>query len=173
MAIVDSEIQLFLSGGGANADPNASLGGAISTTQIDSVTTLHNLFDKVTSAETTAGITEYRCFYVKNTNGTLTWESVVAWIGTNTPSGDTSVEIAIGSSGVNGTEPAIADEIDSGSVLSGLSFSAPATQGAALAIGDIPSDQHMAIWVKRVVNPGASAYSNDGATINFAGDTAA
>lgn len=170
MPIVANEIKLYLSGGAANADPNASLGGAISTTEIDDVTTLHNLFDKVTSDETTAGATEYRCFYVKNTNGSITWETVVAWIQTQTPSADTSLEFALGSSTVNGTEQTVANET---TAPTGVSFGTQSTKGTGQSIGDIPAGQHKAVWVKRIVNAGASAYNNDGATIQFSGDTAA
>lgn len=170
MAIVTAEIKLYLSGGGANSDPNASLGGAISTTEVDDVTTLHNLFDKVTSDETTSGAVEYRCVYIKNTNATLTWEAVKAWVDSNTPSADTTLAIGLGSSAINGTEQTVADEV---TAPVGVTFSEPANKAAGLTIGDIPNGQHKAIWLRRTVNAGSSAYNNDGATLGFSGDTAA
>lgn len=169
MPIVAGDIDYHLSGGAANSDPAASLGGAISSTQIVDAT-LHNLFDVVSSAEASAGDTEYRCMYVKNAHGSLTLQNAVVWIQTQTPSGDTSVEIALAGEGVNGTAETVADE---STAPVGETFSAPATEGAGLAIGDIPAGQHQAIWVKRIVSAAASAYSNDSVVIRVKGDTAA
>lgn len=168
MPIVSGDLSVRLSGGAANADPNAALGGAKSSTAVG--TGIHNLFDQVSSAETTAGDTEYRCIYIHNGHGTLTWTSPVVWISSNTPSTDTSVEIAVGSAAVNGTEQTVADE---STAPSGVTFSAPSSFGAGLSLGDIPAGQHKAVWIKRIVNASAGAYSDDQATINFQGDTAA
>ncbi len=168
MPIVSTDIQYRLSGGSGNTDVNASLGGAKSSTSVS--TGLHNLFDIVSSAESSAGDTEYRCVYVHNNHGSLTMQSSKIWIATNTPSTDTSVEIALGSSAVNGTEQTVANE---NTAPTGVTFSAPASEGAALSIGDIPAGQHKAVWIKRIVNAGAAAYNSDGATITVRCDTAA
>ncbi len=168
MPIISTDIQYRLSGGASNTDVNASLGGAKSSTNVD--TGLHNLFDVVGSAEATAGDTEYRCVYVHNNHGTLTMQSAKIWISSNTPSTDTSVEIALGSSAVNGTEQTVANE---NTAPTGVTFSAPASEGAALSIGDIPAGQHKAVWIKRIVNAGAAAYNSDGCTLTTKCDTAA
>lgn len=168
MPITSTDIEYRLSGGASNTDPNASIGGIKSSTEIG--TGLHNLFDVVGSAETTAGDTEYRCFYVHNAHGTLTLTSAVAFIQSQTPSADTSVEIGVGAAAVNATETATADE---STAPSGVTFFAAANLGAALALGDIPAGQHRAVWVKRIVGAGAAAYTDDQATIRVQGDTAA
>ena len=168
MPITSTDIKFRLSGGGSNTDPNASLGGAKSSTEIG--TGLHNLFDLVSSAETTAGDTEYRCFYVHNAHATLALENAVIYIQSNTPSADTSVEIAVGSAAVNGTEQTVANE---STAPTGVTFSSAANLGAALALGNIPAGQHRAVWVKRIVNAGAAAYNDDQATLRVQGDTAA
>lgn len=168
MPIISTDIVYRLSGGASNTDVNASLGGAKSSTNVG--TGLHNLFDVVGSAEAATGDTEYRCVYVHNNHGTLTMQSAKIWISSNTPSTDTSVEIALGSSAVNGTETSVANE---NTAPSGPTFSAPASEGAALSIGDIPAGQHKAVWIKRIVNAGAAAYNSDGATITVSCDTAA
>lgn len=67
MAIVDADVKFFLSGGAGNSDPNASLGGVMSSTEVVD-NTLHNLFDYVSGTEAGAGDTEYRAIYLKNTN---------------------------------------------------------------------------------------------------------
>ena len=55
-----------------------SLGGVKSSTAIRAG--LHNLFDVVSSAESSAGDTEYRCFYIHNAHATLTMQNSVIWI---------------------------------------------------------------------------------------------
>ena len=168
MPIISTDIVYRLSGGASNTDVNASLGGAKSSTSVG--TGLHNLFDVVGSAEAAAGDTEYRCVYVHNNHGTLTMQSAKIWISSNTPSTDTTVEIALGSSAVNGTETSVANE---NTAPSGPTFSAPASEGAALSIGDIPAGEHKAVWIKRIVNAGAAAYNSDGCTLTTKCDTAA
>lgn len=168
MPIISTDIVYRLSGGASNTDVNASLGGAKSSTSVG--TGLHNLFDVVGSAEAAAGDTEYRCVYVHNNHGTLTMQSAKIWISSNTPSTDTTVEIALGSSAVNGTETSVANE---NTAPSGPTFSAPASEGAALSIGDIPAGQHKAVWIKRIINTGAAAYNSDGCTLTTKCDTAA
>lgn len=165
MPIINTEIQYRLSGGAANSNPDASLGGAKS-----SVAAGTNLFDAVSSAEGAAGDVEYRCFYVHNANATLTMENAVVWIQANTPSADTQLAIAVGSSAINGTEQTVANE---GTAPTGLAaFSEAANEGAAVALGNIPPGQHRAVWVRRTVNAGAAA-SNDTATLRVKCDTQA
>lgn len=168
MAIAATDIDFYLSGGASNTNPNASLGGVISTTEMG--TGVHNLFDQVSSAESSAGDTEYRCFYVKNTHATLTMQVAVAWIESNTPSTGTAVRIALGTSAVNATEQTIGSE---STEPTGVTWSSAATEGAALSIGDIPAGQTKAIWVERVVSAGAGAYNDDQCTIRIKCDTAA
>ncbi len=169
MPIASSDIKFHLSGGAANADPNAALGGAISATLIADAT-VANLFDNVSGAESAAGDTEYRCFYVKNNHASLTLQSATLWVQTNTPSPDTSAEIGLGASAINGVEPAIANE---SAAPGGVTFSTANGETNALSIGGIPAGQHKAIWVKRIVNTAAAAYNADSVVIKVQGDTAA
>jgi hypothetical protein len=170
MPIVSTDIKFRLSGGAANADPNASLGGAKSSVEIVDAT-LNNLFDQVSGAESAAGDTEYRCLYANNAHATLTLLGAKVWIQTNTPAADTDVAIGLGSSAVNGTEQTVADE--STAPTGGVTFSAAANEGAALAIGDVPAGQHKAIWLKRVITAGAAANALDSVVLRVKGDTAA
>lgn len=170
MPIVAGDIDYFLSGGGANSDPDASLGAAISSTEIVDAS-IHNLFDVVGSAEASAGDIEYRCVYVKNSHGSLALQSAEVYILTNTPSADTDVSIGLDPAGVNGTA---VDNTGSGesTAPAGVSFSQPGS-GTPLAIGDIPAGQHQAIWIRRNVTAAASAYSGDTVVLRVRGDTAA
>jgi len=169
MPIVSADIDFRLSGGAANSDPNASLGGVKSSTEITAAS-LHNLFDQVASAESSAGDVEYRCFYVHNAHATLALQNAVIWVQTNTPASDTTVDIGLGASAVNGTEQTVANE---STAPSGVTFSAPATEGAALSIGNIPAGQHKAVWVRRTISAAAAANNLDNVVLRVKGDTAA
>ena len=161
MAIVSTDIQYRLSGGASNSDPAASLGG------VKSSTAASNYFDDVSSAEASAGDTEYRCVYVHNAHATLTLIGAKVFIQTNTPSSDTDIAIGLGSSAINGTEQTVADE---SAAPTGVSFSAPTTFAGGLAIGDLAAGAHKAVWVRRTVNAGAAAYA-DSFTLRVQGDT--
>lgn len=162
MAIVAADIDYRLSGGGSNTDPAASIGGAKSSTDIGA-----NIFDDVSSAEAAAGDIEYRCIYIHNNHGSLSYTTPKVWIQANTPSADTTVEIALGNAAVNATETAVANE---NTAPVGPTFSSPANYAAGIALPDLPAGQHQAIWVKRTVTAGA-AVASDGFTLRVQGDT--
>lgn len=170
MAIVAGDIEYRLSGGASNADPNASLGGVISGTTEITDASVENLFDNVTGAESSAGDTEYRGFYVKNAHGTLTWQNVVIWINTETPSSDTLIDIALADEGVNVTMETIGNE---STAPTGPSFTHPTNKGAGLAIGNMAAGEFMGIWVKRVISSAAAAANADAAVLRCEGETAA
>jgi hypothetical protein len=167
MPIVASDIVLRLSGGSGNTDPNAALGGAKSSTAFVTAT-LSNLFDVVSGAESTSGDTEYRCVYVHNGHGSLTLQNAVVWIDTNTPSASTTFEIALAGEGVNATAETVANE---NTAPVGETFSAPATKGTGLSLGDIPPGQHYAIWIKRIVSASAVYSALDNAILKVEGET--
>lgn len=167
MPIISTDIELRLSG--TSGTPAGSLGGAINAAAIAD-NSLHNLFDVVSSAETAAGDIEYRCFYVRNSHGSLTLQSAKVWIDAQTPSIDTVAAIGVGSAPVNGTEQSIASE---STAPIGISWTEAVGEGNALNLGDIPAGQHKAVWVRRTVSAGASAYTNDEVVIRIQGDTAA
>jgi len=169
MPILEADIKYKLSGGGINTDVNLSLGGAKSTTLVTSGV-LHNLFDLVKGDEASSGAIEYRCLYIENSHASLPWDNVKIWVVNNSTSTDTSIDIGVGSSTVNGVEQTIPDEVTP--PLS-IVFSAPVDKLAGLSLGTIPAGQHKSIWIRRTVNAGAVAYSNDACTLRVEGDTAA
>jgi hypothetical protein len=97
-------------------------------------------------------------------------QNAVVFVFSNTPSADTSIEIAVGSADINDVEQTVADE---STAPAGVTFSAAANVGASLALGDIPAGEHIAVWVKRIVAEGAAAYNDDQATIRVQCDTGA
>lgn len=168
MPMVATDIKIYLSGGSANADPNASLGGVKSS--IEMGTGVHNLFDQVASAEASAGDVEYRCGYVENTHATLTAQNLVSYFSSESGSPDTDEELGLGTSAISGTEQTIADE-DTAPI--GVTFAQANGAGNALVIGDLAPGETKAFWIRRTVSAGAAAANNDGSTLTFAWDTAA
>lgn len=163
MPIIASEIHYRLSGGAANASQDLSLGGAKSSNQASA-----SIFDRVTSAEATAGDVEYRCVYVHNANATLTALDTVIWIQSNTPAADTQVAIGLGTSAIGATEQTVANE---NTAPAGVTFTEPANEAGALFIGDIPPNSHKAVWVRRTINAGAAANAADTFTLRVKCDT--
>lgn len=168
MPIIADDIKFFLSGGTSNTDGDASLGGAISTTEVSP--SVNELFDVVSGNEAQSGDTEYRCVYIKNDHPSLTLFGALVFIQNNTDSTDTSAEIALGSSAIDGVEQTIANE---GAEPTSTTFDTAAGESNALEIGDIPAGEHKAVWVKRIVSAGAAAFNSDGMTIGVKGDTGA
>lgn len=162
MPIVSSELKYRLSGGAANSDPNASLGGVISANDAPA-----SLFDNVSSAEALTGDVEYRCFYLRNTNGTLTALGLRVWIQANTPAADTQVAIGLGTAAISAAEQTVANE---NIAPVGVTFSEPANEGAGLLVGDLAPNAFKSVWVRRTINPGAAG-ANDSFSLRQKCDT--
>lgn len=168
MPITASDIEYRLSGGAANAAGDTSLGGIISANAVSAA--LNALFDRVNGTEAAAGDVEYRCIYIRNNHGTLTLYGATVWLSSNTPSTSTSADIGLGTAAVNATEQTVANE---NTAPAGVAFSAPASYGAGLVIGDIPAGQFKAVWLRRTVGAAAAAYNGDGFTLACQGDSGA
>jgi len=174
MAIATTDIKKRLSGGANNADPNASLGGVKSSTEL-APAAANNLFDDVSGAESSAGDIEYRCLYIHNAHATLTLQNAKVWIGANTPSPGSDVAIGLDPAGVgDGSSTGVAATIaDENTAPTGVAFSAAADEANGLAVGDIPPGESIAVWIRRTISAGAAAYNNDSMQLNWSGDTAA
>ena len=167
MPIISGDIDYFLSGGVGNTNPNLSLGGVKSTTQIVD-NTLHNLFDKVTGDESLSGKTNVRGIYIVNSHGSLTLESAKAWIDLNTTG--SQISIALAGEGLDATMETIANE-DASPV--GETFSQPANKAAGMSLGDVPFGQKYGLWIKRIVAAATPAENAATFHIKTEGDTAA
>lgn len=165
MPLITGDFVTRLSGGGSNADGNAALGGAKSSNAASA--SIDALFDGVSSADAAAGDVEYRCVYLHNGNASSAMLGAVVWISANTPLAGSDLAIGVGTAAVNGTEQTIANE---NTAPAGVSFSAPSSQGAGLALGDIPAGQHKAIWLRRTITAGAGASANDTFTLGYGAD---
>lgn len=154
-----SSLQWRLTGGAANSDPNASLGG-VSSSETLSSTALNNLFDNVSWQEAVTGDTEYRALDLYNA-GDATAYAVTVWFDGNTSSADTVLQVADG-----GADASVSVADESTAPTGGLSFITP-TEGAPLSIANIAAGHYRRIWFKRVVNALASNVANDTATLKW------
>lgn len=155
-----------LTGGASNSDPNASLGGIMSSNAL-SETALNNLFDDVSAAEAVAGDIEYRAVDLYN-SGDETATSVTAWFHSQTSSPDTAA--AMGKDASSGDPHAAAADLETIANESTAPSSptvtfTEATEGAPLYITDIPAGQACRVWIRRTVSSGAGNTSNDTMTL--------
>ena len=167
MPVLSGDIKFYHSGGAGNSDPNASLGGAKSTTEITDAQ-LENLFDDVASAEAAAGDTNYRCFYVENTNGTGDTLAAARTFFQQLPV-VTGMALGLDANGKNGTAVVIGDETIAPA---GVTFSAPTDYAGGEDLTDLAPAEFYAIWLRRVVAPGAVSNANDLTIVRVQGDTA-
>lgn len=108
------------------------------------------LFENILVAESIAGDTDYRCFYVKNTHAADTASNFLLWINTD-PVGADSIQIGLDPAGVNATATTIADMH---TAPTGVTFSVPTNETNALSLGTMTFGQYYAVWMKRIVPAG-------------------
>jgi calcineurin-like phosphoesterase family protein/SMP-30/gluconolaconase/LRE-like protein/NHL repeat-containing protein len=156
MVVLPNDIRFFYSGGTDNQNPLASLGGQISTTQIINESQ-ENVFNNVTLVEADNGLTDYRCFYVKNVGSEL-WRNAVIWREQGTQSGFDSIGIGLGTSLIDGTEQIVLDRF---TAPVNVNFSGPDTKESALLLGDLAPGSRKAIWIRRIVEPLARTFKNN------------
>lgn len=161
MAIISTDIKYYLSGGATNTDPALSLGGIVSTTEVAA----NALFDDVSSAEASAGDTEYRCVYAKNTHATLTLQVAKIFIQANTTGN--RIAIALGGEGKNGTAETVANE---STAPVGEVFTQPVDYAGGLALGDVAPGETFPVWVRRTI-PAAAGAATDTYTLRVQGET--
>jgi hypothetical protein len=172
MSILASDIKFFLSGGAGNLDPDASLGGIISSEQIVDGT-LNNLFDDVSGAEHSAGDTNYRCIYVKNDSAEEA-QNVRIYIESNTPAADDEITIGkdlagAGDGASTGVADTVADEHTAPDPA--VTFSDAVDYANAIVLGTLAAGEVFAVWIKRVVTAGTTAQANNNAVLKVSVDT--
>ena len=168
MAVLSTDLKFFLSGGALNADPNASLGGVISATEVVD-DTLNNLFADVSGAEHAVGSTKYRCIYLVNDSASIAY-NVKLYIDSNTTAVDDTINIGKDLAGVDGTADTIANEDTAPDPA--VTFTTADGYANAIDLGDIPAGQKYAFWIKRIVSAGDTAQADNEATLKVAIDTA-
>ena len=176
MAIVSTDIKFWLTGAASvdnpQTDPNASLGGKRSSTEMVTAV-LNNLFDDISGAEASAGDTEYRGIIIQNKHASLTLYNAKAFLSVQ-PNGSrtTKENISIATEAlVNDAIGTIAIENDD-PIGAGV-FSAPATYATGLALGDLGPNGQMGLWIKRLVPTSTEASESANFTLVVQGDTQA
>jgi len=129
---------------------------------------LNGLFDEVDSVGSSQGETNYRCIYIKNSHSSITLQNAKAYMAALTPSSKTALSIGVGTSIAGGIEQSIPNETTSPV---GIYFNVAAGVENVIDLGAIPPNSWKAIWLRRIVDPGAGAAAEDGATIVVLGDT--
>ena len=160
MTLTTGDIKLVMTGTGTTSNPNASLGGAINTTEEISTTSLNSLFDNITGDESNAGDTEYRIVAIHNSSpNSDTANEVKVYLPVNYQS-----FMSLGINEIAGvTPPTIANE---STAPSGVTFSSPSTKAAAIDVGDIIAGSFRALYVRRVI-PASTSTPKDAASFRI------
>jgi len=151
---MSATLELRLTGGSANTEPNTSLGGDSSTTAV-SGTAMNNIFANVSPSEKSAGSTKYRALSIYN-SGDAPATSIAAYMETETSNAGSVLDF-----GLDSTTDPITDE---DTAPSGVTF-AHYTSASKLSISDIAASGAQRLWVRRTITAGATNDSNDAGTI--------
>jgi hypothetical protein len=156
----------------AQPDPNASLGGYLSTT-LWTGSAVNNLFDNQMTGDQLAGIVDYRCVFAGNFNGTLALYDAVAYLpGPDYPT-QSSIGIGADATGVvstSGTLQAVQVGTET-SAPAGVTFSSPTTHATAVVLGDLAPNTCRALWLRRTPT-GAAAVTDESVTLRLYGTLA-
>jgi hypothetical protein len=172
MAVVASDIKIrysVTSGSAGNSTAGTaagSLGKYMSTTDVTSPPNAY--FDDVSSAEASAGMTDYRCVFVYNSHSTDSALNVkvdiiseVAGGGTTTIALDNIAASSAGSASAQAAQVASETTAPTGVGTFGT------TQ---LSVGTLAAGQCKAVWLKRTVAASTAAITGDGFTLRTSGD---
>lgn len=156
MPLTNTDVRAYLSiktGAAGNStaqgDANLSLGKYISTTAAPG--TLNALFDSITPARNGASEVDYRCVFVRNLHATLTATNYKVWLEGGDPAGGPTLAIAVDTTAASpiGQAGSQALEIATDTTApAGLTWVTPTSDGAGLAMGNIPAGQCRAFWVR-------------------------
>lgn len=154
VALSPDDIVVRLSGGIANSDPAASLGGDLSSVEVISDSP-NNLWSDVDSSDAAAGLVDHRAVYVVN-DGDATLVGATVWIDLP-PTIDQKALLGIGlpAEGV-GVEITQTLDLDT-DVPAGVVFTSPTAKGSGLVLGDLPAGSFRGLWLRRSVLAGAMA----------------
>lgn len=169
MTISGTNLKWYYSGGATNDDPALSIGGTKSSVALAS-SSLNNLFDDVTGDEASGGHDEYRLLYFHNEDANADGLiDPLLWI-TTQPPGDDDLSVGLSAQGKNAEATAIANDH---TAPAGVSFSAPATKGAGLALPSPPyhEDDYIGVWFMRHVPASSTVEVDDECAWAVEGDT--
>jgi predicted phosphodiesterase len=154
--LLDTDINLYLTGGSSNTNPNLSLGGNVSTTKVN-YTTLHNLFRQITDSELSSGVTIYRCIAIKNDNTTETMVNPIFFMVVDTTSVDDLSLYSFAQADKNTAETAVSDEFTAPTG-SKINFIATLNSSGGLKLPSLAAGEYVNVWLRISVNPGAKPF---------------
>ena len=161
MSVIPSDIRFYHSS-------NGDLGGPIDTEEVESAK-LHELFPAITGSQAAAGLTDYRCLYIRNHNQNDILENIQVYLTSQPQSPDVTIELALGHSPANTPEQSIPD---GETAPHDVTFMAADSIQGAVTAGDLgPNGEYIAIWIKRTVDAGADAIQADRFSIAVLGET--
>jgi hypothetical protein len=184
LSVQSSDIKYYLTGAGADgdaqSDPNASLGNYRSSSEVVPAV-LENMFDNVSDGERTAGDTEYRCYCLKNSNGSDSLLSPKIWIQTDTGNVDDNISFAVevpAGGDQDGNAQTIANESTTPSMGAGnvSDWSDAVSKGIGVGVDqgahdvNLDAGEIIFVWIRRIVAAGASGVSDEAVTIRVEGD---
>jgi len=159
MPIAVADIGMFLTGGSTNTNPNLSLGGNVSATEVVSDKT-NNLFRRIIDSEASSGITLYRCVAIKNKSLTDTFTNVAFYMVSDTLSFDDLALYSFAQSPKNVVETAIPSETTAPSGPK-INFIAALNRSGGLFLGDLAPGEFINVWMRISVNPGAAELADN------------
>lgn len=171
MTVTQADIKIRYSVGTGSAGNSVagtrdgSLGKYMSTT--DMTAPPNAIWDDVSSAEATAGDTEYRCHFIYNTHATDSALNVVVSINSEVTGGGATtvgVDPTAASAAGSATAQAMGPVTDENTAPSGVTF------GSSATVGTLAAGQCRAVWVKRTVGAATGSIVGDGFTYHVAGD---
>ena len=154
---LDTYLEVRLSGGAANHDPLLSIGGAMSVIY-PTPDFRGALFADVTAAQLAAGLTDYRCLYLTNTDASRDMANLTVWFDAQPASADTAVAMGLDTAGINVDAAATADET---TAPSGVTFSTPTAYASGINIGTLTPGDYVALWLRRTVTAAGTARQFD------------
>lgn len=143
-----SDIKLYYSGAsvisGTQANPDLSLGGKMSGTEIPN-NVLMALFDTVTGSEVISGSENYRAVFVKNANQLLTLAGTKVYFQGRTEQSNDLIYFGL-ETPANYTIQEVVNETTSPT---GIIWYYPVTAAAGITFGDISPEGAFGVWFKR------------------------
>jgi hypothetical protein len=150
-----AQIGLYYTGGVANANPDLSLGGDLSSVAL-LTPALNNLFDNVLPTDIAGSAhNSYRCIYLWNI-GTATALHVQVFF-TDTPNTESVLAV-----GFDSTSQSIVNDI---TAPVGVTFTESDTV-TPLSLPNMPAAGYHRIWIRRTVAKAAANLNNDTAYIH-------
>lgn len=137
----------------------ASLPGSDQNDVITIANIANETFDDVAKAESAAGDTEYRGFYIHNAHASDTATTVTIWLKQDS-TGPDMIAIGADPAGVgDGTATGVAVvTANEDTAPAGVAFTAPVSQVTGIVLGTLGAAQSAAFWIRRTV-PAANTTS--------------